>query len=641
MKRKIQSFIILVIGLSCMGFIYCLPFSVVKAKGNSVELAKVYLHYLLSFDHEKQEATKFVLTNMEGHYCYSNAAIDSFRTTIKNCDSIMNEAQMNKIWKELANKDNKKSLQDLHAITSDILISDINCAIDTWHNSPWKKEVNFETFCSFILPFRIMNETVEKEWRTYLKNKYQGLTRNTTDLKKAFYIVHDSISRKIKRAAYDYPYQLNPMEMENIQKGSCLQRCIYEVAVMRALGIPATIDGIDCWANYSKNGHTWVALVTQDGTYTVAENDTIARKGNPIDASIFKLKKPVSTDFPCDTTFQKRCAKILRYRFEAIYHEYDDTEAEQCIHHRFKDSHVSDVSADYCFSFCYTMPATQAKYAYLCVYRTGKGWYPITYTKASKGKYTFSNLGDSCVYLPAIYRKGKLIPLDNPFKMTKGKVTAIAPSQKQKETITINRKYPMINNFYTEWARLEGSTITASTEKDFKQSYVLWTINKTPTYRNLVKLKKSVNCKYIKFQAPKDIKAPFAEIAFLSSKQSQEALPYSEDATELEKCLDGDYFSMPKIKNKAYQITFELREQTHIDKLLFITKNDGNYVVSGHNYTLQYYDKGWKSLANQTAIGYSLTFKQVPTGALLLLKDNNGGIEERPFIYKNGKQEWW
>ena len=34
-------------------------------------------------------------------------------------------------------------------------------------------------------------------------------------------------------------YQMNAFELENIQKGSCLQRCIYEVAVMRALGIPA------------------------------------------------------------------------------------------------------------------------------------------------------------------------------------------------------------------------------------------------------------------------------------------------------------------------------------------------------------------------------------------------------------------
>ena len=641
MKRKILKFIILAISLSCIAFIYCLPFSVLKAKGNSGELAKVYLHYLFSLEHEKQEIAKFVLSNMEGHYCYSNAAIDSFSATIKSCDSIMKETQMNKIWKGLANEDNKRQQQDLHTIAADLLISDIDCAIDTWRNSPWKKEVSFETFCSFILPYRVMNEKVEKVWRTYLKNKYQPITRNTTDLKRAFYLVHDSISRKIRRATYDYPYQLNPMEMENIQKGSCLQRCIYEVAVMRALGIPATIDGIDCWANYSKNGHTWVALIAQDGTYTVAEDDTMARKDNPIDASIFKLKKAVSIDFPCDTTFQKRCAKILRYRFETMHNEYDDPEASQYIRERFIAPHASDISADYGFKSHYTMPATLPKYAYLCVYRIGKGWYPITYAQASKGKYTFSGLGDSCVYLPAVYRKEKLIPLGNPFKMIKGEAIAIVPSQKQKEAITLTRKYPMVNNFYTEWARLERSYITASTDKDFKQSCMLWSIDKTPIYRNLVKLKKSVKCKYIKFQAPEGIKAPFAEIAFLSGKQWLEAMPFSEDATELEKCLDGDYFSMPKIKNNAYQITFELKEQVHIDELLFITKNDGNYVVPGHNYTLLYYDKGWKSLASQTATGYSLTFKQVPIGALLLLKDNNGGIEERPFIYKNGKQEWW
>lgn len=641
MKKKIRNFIILTICVLGIGFIYSLPFSILKAKGNSGELTRVYLHYLLSFDHEKREAAKLVLANMEGHYCYTNGAIDSFSTTIKSCDSIMKEAQMNKIWKGLANEDNKKRQQDLHAITSDLLISDIDYAIDTWHTSPWKKEVSFDTFRSFILPYRVMNEKVEKGWRDYLKNKYQSITQGTTDLKRAFFLVHDSISRKIKRAAYDYPYQLNPLEMKNIQKGSCLQRCIYEVAVMRALGIPATIDGIDCWSNYSKNGHTWVALVAQDGTYTVAEDDTMARKGNPIDASIFKLKKPVSANFPCDTTFQKRCAKILRYHFEAMTNEYDDPEAAQYIYERFRDRHVSDISTSYGFTSNYTIAATQSEYAYLCVYRIGKGWHPITYTKVSKGKYTFRELGDSCVYLPAIYRNEKLMPLGNPFKMIKGKAIPIVPSQKQKETITLNRKYPMVNNFYTEWARLEGSVITASSNKNFKETSVLWSIDKTPVYKNIIKLTKRVSCKYIRFQAPEGIKAPFAEIAFFCGNKLLKATPTSEDATELEKCIDGDYFSMPKIQNNAYQIIFELKEQACLDKLLFITKNDGNYIISGHSYTLLYYDKGWKTLASQTATADNLSFTNVPVGAFLLLKDNNGGIENRPFVYQNGKQEWW
>lgn len=168
---------------------------------------------------------------------------------------------MDSIWKMMSSGDMPTRVSDEKGILYAELTAEIDESFETWRQSPWKSEVDFSTFCNYILPYRVMNETYKAGWKNVLYEKYHSLVNGVADLKTAFFIVHDSISRQVRRSAYQYPYQFNTFEMEYVMKGNCLQRCIYEVAVMRSLGIPAAIDGIDFWSNYSKNGHTWVALV--------------------------------------------------------------------------------------------------------------------------------------------------------------------------------------------------------------------------------------------------------------------------------------------------------------------------------------------------------------------------------------------
>lgn len=640
-KRKTIYCILACITISIIVCIASCPFSLLKARVNSLELYCVYLHYILNDDKEKKEAIYFLLSNIGNHYSYTSNAIESFTSIVKNSDSIIKEPQLGEIWTQFSPKDQKETHWDIRNIKSETLISDIDFAFGIWRKSPWRKEVCFKNFCSYILPYRVMNEKVETGWREYLYKTYKPVISNTKDLKKAFYLVHDSLQRKIKHEECNYPYQMNAFELENIMKGSCLQRCIYEVAVMRALGIPAAIDGIDCWSNYSKNGHTWVTLVAQDGTYTVAERDTVARKGNPIDSSIFKLRKNVSSDFHCDTTFKKRCAKILRYHFNRTQSFYNDQDAPKEIYARFTDTSVDDVSATYGFKNCFSIPAKKSDYCYLCVYLIGKGWHPIAYTRKANGKYCFKNIGDSCIYMPAIYKNKKLIPLSNPVKITGSKQTIINPTEKTSCNVTVNRKYPLVNNFITEWARLEGSKLIGYSKKGSKDSCILWTINKTPLYINRYKPDYIGKWECIKFLAPKGIKSPFAEIIFSHNRKKINVTASCNDSRNIQKCIDGDYFTFPKIDKRSYQVLFNLEVPTQIDEITLVTKNDGNFVVPGHSYTLLYYNMGWKTISSKRAKTYSITFEHVPTNALLLLKDNTEGVEERPFIYQNHRQYWW
>ena len=55
-----------------------------------------------------------------------------------------------------------------------------------------------------------------------------------------------------------------------------------------------------------------------------------------------------------------------------------------------------------------------------------------------------------------------------------------------------------------------------------------------------------------------------------------------------------------------------------------------------------WHDGDWRSLGQKTAGGVSLTYDNVPRGALLLLRDLTKGKDERIFmIDSDGRQQWW
>jgi hypothetical protein len=60
------------------------------------------------------------------------------------------------------------------------------------------------------------------------------------------------------------------------------------------------------------------------------------------------------------------------------------------------------------------------------------------------------------------------------------------------------------------------------------------------------------------------------------------------------------------------------------------------------SYELYYWDEKWISLGVKEAKAHSITYDNIPAGALLLLECLDEGKERRIFtIDENGKQIWW
>lgn len=70
-------------------------------------------------------------------------------------------------------------------------------------------------------------------------------------------------------------------------------------------------------------------------------------------------------------------------------------------------------------------------------------------------------------------------------------------------------------------------------------------------------------------------------------------------------------------------------------------EDESNHIFPGEHYELFYWNGRWKSLGVQEASDTVLVYKHVPRGALLWLRNLDKGVQERIFIYENGRQVWY
>ena len=113
----------------------------------------------------------------------------------------------------------------------------------------------------------------------------------------------------------------------------------------------------------------------------------------------------------------------------------------------------------------------------------------------------------------------------------------------------------------------------------------------------------------------------------------------------MKRAFDGNVLSSPKTvktQNDAW-VGLVLGRVVSISKLVYLPRNDDNFIKEGELYELFYWDREWKSLGRQVGsrqLQY-LEYDNVPDNALLLLRNLTKGKEERIFTYEDGKQVWW
>lgn len=621
--------------------------------GENTQQIKTVLSYYQTnpTDSLKYRAALFLINNMKGYKAPYGKALEYYNQSVKCLEKPVSIKSVGKVWKASIDKYALEEIEwvnDTDTLSADFLIENIEQAFEAWESAPWYRQISFDQFCEFILPYRVMNEQLVIGWRKELRDKYQTLIRNVTDVKEAFSILSDSIIKSVRQTNPLCPYFPDVLTIEALKQANCAQRCVLQIAILRSLAIPVAMDMIPFWSNYSTVGHTWVSLVLGGKTYTLYEKDKIAKQYNPIDASRFPVEyKPNPNDkYPFKVDSEKKASKIYRASYELISPDCEMTDIPF-----LNDMHLYDVSLDYGLNLSVTVPV-ESKYKQLCLcsFRTGSNWQPVAVSPVYNGNIIFKNVGSDIIYVVAFSHGNHVHAVTNPFLLKKdGSLQYFNPDTIEKEKVALYRKYPVFSNWSNQWGKMIGGKFEGANLADFSDAELLDSIQTMPFGGVTLSVNNEKAFRYMRYKTPKTARTPLAELSFYTQTpvgiQKLEGSPisYKVFPEDVKNAFDGKRETIANTKSLKYWIGIDLgegKEQT-VCTIKFVPKSDTNSIEPGHLYELFYFDKIWKSLGRQVSTDDFLIYKQVPKNAVLLLKDYTKGKEERIFYHDAGRQIWY
>ena len=157
----------------------------------------------------------------------------------------------------------KKKVMDAEVIDADYLAENIEYAFRAWA-LPWARDVSFEDFCRYLLPYKMGNEAPER-WRAAVWEEYAILReaalaepgmrpsevcRRVDAVVNTWYTVHYNDN---------YPADAGYLKAKDLRGGTCAGSSLMILYPLRALGICATCECVPHWGNRSSS-HAWTAL---------------------------------------------------------------------------------------------------------------------------------------------------------------------------------------------------------------------------------------------------------------------------------------------------------------------------------------------------------------------------------------------
>jgi hypothetical protein len=196
-----------------------------------------------------------------------------------------------------------------------------------------------------------------------------------------------------------------------------------------------------------------------------------------------------------------------------------------------------------------------------------------------------------------------------------------------------------------------GGKFQAANDSSFKDAVDIYKITIKPEqYYQVVNIDPTTGYKYFRYLSPPKSSGEVAEIEVYepgsNNKLSGKVIGNNAPAADHPRAnaFDGEnltYFSAKEADSTWVGLAFDTPKS--INKIVYLPRNDDNCIDNNQQYELFYWDNKWISLGKQTGSNetYRLVYNNVPTNALLLLRNLTKGKEERIFTYEKGEQVWW
>lgn len=370
-----------------------------KAGSNRDELLKVIAHYDSLGQSEKKDAAYYLIGSMDNKYFYTGEIVTGFDTLFHYMDSMRrngipvttNSTMLRKKWDELVERQGMPNTRfaekyfDYEYYSACDIIDHINQAFEIRDSIPWTRLMSDQEFYEYILPHRIGTERPEA-WNTVIYKQYQQY-RDTTSARDRLTAAKE-LYRYLSREAgtchvfNSYPFDIPYSLMVVGKRAVCKHLVQNMVMVMRANGLPVSIDYVPLWGSRN-GGHFWGGLHLEDGSDI------------PFDVS-------GSKPFGEHEYSHYRYAKVYRKVFKTEYHaiqkyRYEDIPTTPVDDGRIDVTNiytiVHDVEAD-----LYPSLRNEKKRAAICTF-DNKEWRVQAWGQVKNGKAYFENMGVDVVYM--------------------------------------------------------------------------------------------------------------------------------------------------------------------------------------------------------------------------------------------------
>ena len=377
-----------------------------------MELEKVLYRYQKdSSDSLKYKAACFLIENMP-FYSYSDseqsANYKSYYIWLKKSKGKTPQQVADSVKAVYGGMKEPNKKRDIMEIDSAYLCHNIDWAFKVWQEQPWGKNISFETFCEYLLPYRIGDEPLSY-WRETYYEKYNSLLdslrmSDSLDIEDPVVAANYLISKLPDKSHYYTsvtPYPFGHIGPEYVQylSGTCREVTDFGVYLFRALGIPCAIDFVPV-RSYVNAGHFWLTTWNKDGEEYMTD---FPQKLRPVRKNWW---------YRWDDS-----SKVYRYTFSVNRKLYEQmAKYGEDIYPFWHLPKFMDVTYAYGYNFKkeLVIPLEKlyktkriGKIAYLCVSDRDR-WTPIDWTEYDAGRLSFQYIRKCSFIRVATYLNVKL-----------------------------------------------------------------------------------------------------------------------------------------------------------------------------------------------------------------------------------------
>lgn len=681
------------------------------SKANKEELEKV-LEYYRGKDDEKYKAACFLIENMPYHQSQNEMQLSvGHEVYFKVADSLYNvyygdmtATQINKLnfivpdsvceylseqYALLSEPVITDGVPDIEKVNAKFLIDNIETAFKVWRQSPLLKNMSFDEFKEFVLPYRTTSECLLYK-RSELYNRYnpllcqEGMESINVPIErfKTFTFRQKRISNNTKLT---YNVGLYDLYLWTIEF-DCHNLTTWTTNIFRACGIPAAYEFTPQWPD-KESKHFWCVSPDSSGIYkpyTVPRNNL----GEDWETSLKSVGKVYRRTFGIN----RDSPYFLRGEKEYVPEV-------------FEIAAIEDETFRYHQTITLKMPFhidTRNKLAYLS-YVTRSGVVPVAWGKIDdeKGTVTFEQVPLSMIFILSYYEGSEIKTIGSPsFLERRGKITNISMPlttninsnicsfeikedklyDTQTKSVSQNiflrvlksdgnksgdmrlaRKYPVKQHLLDLCEQMKGACVLGTNDKLHFDTLCTLDYVLKPHLQD-IELRNSKAYRYYILKALEGKQVNIALIEFLGKKDNQHfcmvptPLPCFTSLDRTKSLSDElwaikGYHVLPSYLNafdgemetfvEAGSIGADFEKPVKILKIRLAPRNANNGVVPGEHYSLSIFQHGsWREIDRAVASDYYLDFKCVPFGSLYLLKNLDKGKEELPFSYEGDKQIW-